>query len=87
MAWVAAKRMRRVWTSDIGRPLRVTLFKATVETVLLYSAETWTLITQALSTKLDGTYTKLLRYIFQRYGQNTPPMRNSMAISPKSTRE
>ena len=66
MAWAAAKRMRKVWNSDIGRPLRVALFKATVETVLLYGAETWTL-TQAHSKKLDGTYTKLLRYIFQRH--------------------
>ena len=66
MAWAAAKRMRKAWNSDIGRPLRVALFKATLETVLLYGAETWTL-TQALSTKLDGTYTKLLRYIFQRH--------------------
>ena len=66
MAWAAAKCMRKVWTSDIGGPLRVALFKATVETVLLYGAETCTL-TQALSTKLDGTYTKLLRYIFQRH--------------------
>ncbi len=71
MAWAAAKRMRKVWNYDIGRPLRVALFKATNETVLLYGAETWVL-TQALSIKLDGTYTKLLRYIFQRHWSEHP---------------
>ena len=66
MAWDAVKRMRKVWNSDIERPLRISLFRSTVETVLLYGAETWAL-TQTLETKLDGTYTKLLRYIFQRH--------------------
>ena len=35
-------------------------FRATVESVLLYGAECWTL-TKKLEKKLDGTYTRLLR--------------------------
>ena len=87
MAWAAAKRMRKVWNSDIGRPLRVALFKATVEIVLLYGAETWILI-QALSTKLDDTYTKLLRYIFQRHwSEHSPHQCGTLCDRPKfSTR-
>jgi hypothetical protein len=37
------------------------LFRACVESTLLYKAVTWTL-TGTLSGKLDGCYTKLLRY-------------------------
>ena len=86
MAWTAAKRMRKVWNSDIGRPLRVAHFKATVETVLIYGTETSTL-TQALSTKLDGTYTKLLRYIFQRHWSEHPTNAELYGDLPKvSTR-
>ena len=86
MAWAAAKRMRNVWISDIGRPLRVALFKATIETVILYGAETLTL-TQVLSTKLDGTYTKLLRYIFQRHWSEHPTIAELYGDLPKvSTR-
>ena len=36
-------------------------FKATVESVLLYGAETWTL-TKTLQKGLDGCYTRLLRH-------------------------
>ena len=40
--------------------MKVRLFVATVETVLLYGAETWTL-TNALKKKLDSCYTRMLR--------------------------
>ena len=37
------KRMHRVWQSNVSRNIKVRLFQATVETVLLYGAETWTM--------------------------------------------
>jgi len=40
--------------------MKVRLFLSTVESVLLYRAETWTL-TKALTKQLDGCYTKILR--------------------------
>ena len=40
--------------------LKVEFFRATVETVLLYGSSGWTL-TVALSKKLGGAYTKMLR--------------------------
>ena len=60
-AWQACKRMYRVWQSNVSHKMKVRLFQATVETVLLYGAEAWTL-TKGLERALDGTYTRLLRY-------------------------
>ena len=66
--------------------LFVAIFKATVETVLLYGAETW-ILTQYLSTKLDDTYTTLLRYIFQRHWSEDPTSAELYGDLPKvSTR-
>ena len=41
---------------------KLRIFVATVESVLLYGCETWT-ISVKLETKPDGTYTKLLRKV------------------------
>ena len=40
--------------------LKVRLFVATVESILLYGSETWTL-TETLKKKIDGCYTRMLR--------------------------
>ena len=40
--------------------LKISLFQATVESILLYGTETWT-IPAALSKKIDGCYTRMLR--------------------------
>src|SRR6188508_1154171 len=45
---------------QLSRELKVRLFRATVETVLLYGAQCWSLTT-AQTRSLDGTYTRLLR--------------------------
>ena len=41
--------------------MKIRVFQTCVESVLLYTAETWTL-TKSLEMQLDGTYTHLLRY-------------------------
>ena len=46
--------------SNISRKIKVRLFIATVESVLLYGSEAWTL-TQALTKEIDGCYTRMLR--------------------------
>ena len=53
--------MYRVWQSNVSCKMKVRLFQATIETVLLYGALAWTL-TKGLERELDGTYTWLLRY-------------------------
>ena len=58
-AWAACHRMRTIWQSDMRRDLKINLFQATVESILLYGSETWT-ITEALKKKIDGCYTRML---------------------------
>ena len=62
-AWKALNDMARIWTSDISRPVKARFFFATVESVLLYGSETWTL-TPALEKSLNGCYTRMLRVVF-----------------------
>lgn len=59
-AWGAAHSLRKVWTAPILRSTKLKVFKAVVESILLYGAESWSL-TCTLSKKLDGNYTRLLR--------------------------
>ena len=54
--------LTKIWRSKfLLRKTKISIFLACVESVLLYNATTWTL-NESLKTKLDGTYTRLLRY-------------------------
>ena len=61
-AWSALNKMHVIWKSSMNRNLKIRLFRATVESVLLYGAETWTL-NRKLTKKLDGCYTRMLRVV------------------------
>jgi exonuclease III len=62
LAWDAARKCRRIWKTPIfPTKLKRNLFQSTVESVLLYGAETWTL-TKTLMNRLEGSYNKLFRY-------------------------
>ena len=60
LAWAACHKLDKIWASNLSRNIKVRLFIATVETVLLYGSDTWT-INKTLQKKLDGCYTKMLR--------------------------
>ena len=60
LAWKALNGMTSVWKSNLPRHIKISFFSATVESVLLYGCECWTL-TQALQKSLDGCYTRMLR--------------------------
>ena len=62
LAWSAARKMNNIWKSHLQQQFKISLFRATVESILLYESETWT-TTNKMNTEIDGTYTKLLRYI------------------------
>ena len=49
-----------IWKSKINLPLKRRLFVATVESVLTYGSESWTLTVQQQKS-LDDTYTRILR--------------------------
>ena len=59
-AWSTLNKMDVVWKSTLNRDLKISFFRATVESVLLYGAESWTL-TKTLQTRLNRTYTRLFR--------------------------
>ena len=60
LAWQACNKLNKIWKSTLTRNLKIKLFLATVESVLLYGSETWTL-TARLQKSIDGCYTRLLR--------------------------
>ena len=59
-AWTACHKLHKVWKSKLPRSTKIRLFVSTVESVLLYGSETWT-ITKQMEKKIDGCYTRLLR--------------------------
>jgi hypothetical protein len=62
LAWTAIIKLFRIWKSThINREIKIKLFRATIESILLYNATSWTM-TSTLNKLLDGAYTKLLRY-------------------------
>ena len=60
MAWSACNKLKLIWSSNLSRFLKIRLFRATVESVLLYNSETWT-INKTMQRKIDGCYTRMLR--------------------------
>ena len=62
LAWSALHKLKKVWHSNLSLHIKERLFISTVESVLLYGSETWT-ITKAMKKKIDGCYTKMLRII------------------------
>lgn len=61
-AWRALNQLNKVWKSKLSIKARTDLFVSTVESVLLYGSEAWTL-TKALEKSLNGTYTRMLRIV------------------------
>ena len=62
LAWRALNGMAFVWKSNLPRIIKLSLFYATVDSVLLYGCETWTL-KPTLQNSLDGCYTRMLRAV------------------------
>ena len=60
LAWSAANKMKKLWKSSIQDSLKIRIFRATIETIYTYGAETWT-TTKTMIKRIDGCYTRLLR--------------------------
>ena len=60
LAWKALNGMTEVWKSSMQRELKIRFFIATIESILIYGCETWTL-TETQEKSLNGTYTRMLR--------------------------
>ena len=62
LAWKALNKMHNIWLSEMDEKIKVGLFRATVESILMYGCQTWAL-TKAEEKSLDGTYTRMLRVV------------------------
>ncbi len=62
IAWSACHKLKTIWSSQLSRNLKVRLFRATVESVLTYNAETWT-VNKSLEKRINGCYTRMLRMV------------------------
>ena len=85
-AWKACNSMEKIWKSKLPRALKIKLFTTTVESVLTYGAETWTL-TSKMRKALDGCYTRLLRKVlnipWQSHTTNKDLYGNLLPISER----
>ena len=61
-AWTALDKLTKIWKSSLPKNLKRRFFQATVESVLLYGSSAWTL-TKDLESRLNGTYTRMLRAV------------------------
>ena len=61
-AWKACNKLNKIWKSTLPRVTKIKIFQATVESILLYGSETWT-VTAKVRKVLDGCYTRLLRTV------------------------
>ena len=59
-AWIACNKMRKVWASKMARGTKMRRFRVTVDSVLFYGSETWT-VTTKLEKSVNGCYTRMLR--------------------------
>ena len=60
LAWKACNNLNNIWRSNLTKNIKVKLVQATVESVLLYGSETWT-VTNKIGKSLDGCCTRMLR--------------------------
>ena len=60
MAWQACNKLDKIWKSKLSKDLKIRLLISTVEAVLLYGCETWSL-SKKQEKELDGCYTRMLR--------------------------
>ena len=85
-AWRACNKLNKLWKSSLSREFKLQLFAATVETVLLYGSEAWT-VTPKIAKELDGCYTRMLRVVqnvsWKQHMTNTELYRDLPKISQK----
>ena len=61
-AWAALNSMNIIWKSNLCTRLKIIVFRAAVEYVLVYGSVTRTL-TSSLEKKMDVTYTRIHRSV------------------------
>ena len=75
MAWSACNDLHKIWTSKLAQRIKIKIFRATIEPILLYGSETWTLPVR-LEKRLDGCYTRLLMRVKNLSWKDHPTLTN-----------
>ena len=83
-AWKVLNGFDSIWKSNLPDNLKRNFFRATVEFILLYGATAWTL-TKTLRSKLDGTYTRMLRAVLNISWRQHPTIAQLYGELPKIT--
>ena len=84
LAWAACNKLDKIWKSNVPKQLKINLFRATVEPILMYGAETWTMNSR-MHKRLDGCYTNLLRRIQNLSWKTHPTLQQIYGKIPKLT--
>ena len=58
LAWSACPKMKRIWSTNLQRKIKERLFVTTVESILLYGSETWT-INKVMEKRLGTCFKKM----------------------------
>ena len=82
MAWSACNKMDKLWKSSLNRQIKIRLFRATIEPILLYGSETWTLSARQHH-RLDGCYTRLLRRVLNLSWKSHPSLKDIYGDLPR----
>ena len=59
-AWAVVHILDKVWRAPICRLTKLKIFTTTVEPILIYGCDSWSL-TQSVENALDDTYTRMLQ--------------------------
>ena len=71
-AWRALHKLNNIWHSNMSDALKRRIFVASVESILTYGCEAWTLTVRD-ETRLDGCYTRMLRKVLNVTWQDRIP--------------
>ena len=82
LAWKACNKMLTLWKSVLPASLKISFFRAAVESTLLYGAEGWT-ITNKLEARLDDCYTRLPMMVLDLNWKDHPTREEIYGNLPK----
>ena len=82
MAWSACNKMDKLWKSSLNRQIKIRLFRATIEPILLYGSETWTLSARQHH-RLDGCYTCFLLLLLNLSWKSHPSLKDIYGDLPR----
>ena len=74
--------MDKLWKSELPSWWKLRFFRAAVESILLYGCATWAL-TKAEEKSLDGSYTRMLRKIYNIDGQQKFQINSCIVVCEK----